>query len=187
MGSDGDRVPGTVTLRSIAVTLLGASLLLTLGYKGKAEATNTAFAESVAQSSGEALNLQRRVNDAAGALSRDAEERLTRQSEALERATKHQLVIVTTPSLGGETISDYTRKLGNRWGIGRKDANDGIIVLIAPTERQARIEVGKGLTDQLPDELCKTITEHDMTPHFRNGDYAGGLDAGVSALIEHLR
>ncbi|KPH66400.1 MULTISPECIES: TPM domain-containing protein [unclassified Novosphingobium] len=172
--------------RGFAGLLLGASLLMTLGCKGDADATGAPFAASTEQPSGAPLTLQGRVNDAAGALTSDAEERLTRLSEALERTTGHQLVVVTTPSLGEKTISDYTRELGNRWGIGRKGVNDGIIVLVAPRERGARIEIGKGMTEQLPDTVCSEIMEQEMVPHFRRGDYDGGLEAGVSALIARL-
>ena len=111
---------------------------------------------------------------------------LTSTLAALEKRTGHQMVVVTVPDLGGQPIEDYARNLGNRWGIGRKEYNDGVVILMAPRERKIRISVGYGLESKLPNSLCQSIIDEAMLPRFRANDYAGGLAAGVDALITHL-
>ncbi len=173
-------------LRNRAVPLVLASLLIAPGCKGSADPLDPSIPESTQQVAGEPLTFQGRVSDAAGILPPDAEKRLTEASERLEKRTKHQLAIATTPSLGGEDISAYATALGNRWGIGRKGKNDGIIVLVAPNERKVRIAVGDGLTDQIPDQISLEIIERDMVPRFREGNYGAGIEAGVSAFATRL-
>lgn len=107
---------------------------------------------------------------------------LTQRLETLERTAGPQLVVVTTPSLGGREINDYSLALGRGWGIGDKLRNDGVLLVVAPTERKVRIEVGKGLEKTLPDDLCATIIREDLTPRFRQGDLSGGIVAGVDRL-----
>lgn len=176
-------------VRPILIALCGASLLFA-GCKQQSVATpldaSRPFAESTTQPAGEDLHLQGFVNDAAGVLSREEEKRLSSILRQLEMQTGHQLVVVTTPSLGEETISDYALTLGRRWGIGRKDINDGVVILLAPKERKARIEVGYGLERALPDLLCKSVIEHEMIPDFRKGAFGVGLEKGVTALSRHL-
>jgi uncharacterized protein len=95
------------------------------------------------------------------------------------------MVVVTVQSLGGRDVAAFTKELGNNWGIGRAEQNDGIILLVAPKERKARIEVGLGLEQTLPNALCQQIMDAKIIPHFRSGDYAGGITAGVTAIISH--
>ena len=89
--------------------------------------------------------------------------------------------------LDGQDVATFTRNLGNSWGIGRKGHDDGVIFLIAPNERKTRIEVGDGLRTVLPDALCRQILQEKVLPRFREGDLAGGVEAGANALIERLR
>ena len=127
------------------------------------------------------------VTDAAQVLSAEEEAALSAKLEAFEQATRHQMVVVTVPTLGGEEIAAFTRRLANSWGIGRKDYNDGVVLLIAPRERKARIAVGYGLEKKLPDMIAKQIMDQQMIPRFRDGDLSGGIDAGVDALIGTLK
>lgn len=133
-----------------------------------------------------ALRLAGRVTDAADVLPPAAEAALTERLAALERRTRHQMVVVTVPSLGGREIDDYTIELARRWGIGRRGANDGVVVLLAPNEMKVRIEVGLGLETTLTNALCREIIDRVMLPRFRAGDLAGGIEAGVAALVERL-
>lgn len=169
----------------VRIALVPLSLLLASGGCGgeaAPPAEATPHSESTKQAAGEQLRLQGRVTDAAGILAPDVETRLTRKLEALEQQTGHQMVVATTPSLDGEEISDYTRNLGNHWGIGRKEHDDGVIVLVAPNERKVRIAVGYGLEKTLTNAFCKQVIEDEMLPRFKEGDYAAGLEAGVAAL-----
>ena len=134
-----------------------------------------------------AIPLAGRVTDAAHILSAAERSALTIKSERLERATQHQMVVVTIPSLGGRDIADFARDLGNSWGIGRKGYDDGVILLVAPHERKVRIAVGYGLEKTLTSSVCQKIIDESILPRFRKGDLAGGIEAGTDALVKRLR
>ena len=126
------------------------------------------------------------VSDHAGLLTPAAEQAIGRKLVDLEKATGHQMVVVTVGSLEGRDIADYTTDLGNAWGIGRKDLDDGVILLVAPNERKVRIAVGYGLEESLSEEFCSAVIQEVILPHFRQGDYFAGIAAGSDALIERL-
>lgn len=127
-----------------------------------------------------------RVVDRADLLTPAQETSLSAQSAALEKATGHQFVIVTVPDLGGHTIEDYGRTLGNYWHIGRKNVNDGVLLLVAPNERKVRIEVGYGLEKMLSDPRAAEIIAHDILPPFKAGDLPGGIVAGAATITRTL-
>ncbi|QUL39302.1 TPM domain-containing protein [Erythrobacter sp. JK5] len=127
-----------------------------------------------------------RVVDAAEILPADAEDRLTAQLETLETQTQAQFVIATVPTLEGYAIEDYGYRLGREWAIGDAERNDGVILLVAPVEREVRIEVGYGLEGVLTDALSKIIIENDILPEFRRGEYASGIEAGAQAIVIQL-
>ena len=147
--------------------------------------SNSDAAKSVT-SSAPAIVLAGRVTDAAEVLTPEQEATLNTKLAQLEQATKHQMVVVTVPTLGGADIDTFTKDLGNSWGIGREDYNDGVIILIAPNERRVRIAVGYGLEKLLTHDVCKQIIDKQMMPRFRKHDLAGGIDAGADALIERM-
>lgn len=130
--------------------------------------------------------LSGRVVDEAQVLSPDVERDLADKLEALETRTGHQLVVATVSSLQGYPIEDYGYKLGRTWAIGDKDKDDGAILLVAPNDRQVRIEVGYGLEPVLTDALSSVIIQSAILPKFRNGDLSGGIVAGADAMIEQL-
>lgn len=143
---------------------------------------------SVAQpASSSELALIGPVTDAADILPWMNEVALTRQLAELERRTGHQLVVVTVPSLGGEDVAAYTLRHANRWGIGRKGYDDGVVLLVAPNERRVRIEVGRGLEQTLSNHMCSTILQEQVLPRFRDGDLAAGIEAGVTSLVQRLQ
>src|ERR1700733_8961416 len=127
-----------------------------------------------------------RVLDGANILSDTTKSDLTNKLAALEQKTSRQLVVVTLPSLQGYEISDYGYQLGRAWGIGQAKLNNGVVFIIAPTEHKARIEVGYGLEPILTDALSEVILQSVVLPKFRTGDYDGGVEAGVDALIQQL-
>jgi uncharacterized protein len=127
-----------------------------------------------------------RVVDRADILPTAAEARIVAKSDALERTTGHQFVVVTVATLGGHTIEEYSRALGNSWGVGRKGANDGVLLVVAPTERKVRIEVGKGLEATLTNAEAQWIIDTDILPAFRSGDFARGIDNGVDGVIRDV-
>ena len=127
-----------------------------------------------------------RVVDDAGMLDPASRTQLTRLSEAHEAATGNQIVIVTVNTLGGQNIAAYARALGNQWGIGQRGRNNGVILLIAKTERQTRIEVGGGLKAMLPDSAAQQIVDGTLTPAFRQGRFGDGSVAAIQAVTTAL-
>ena len=127
-----------------------------------------------------------RVVDRADVLPAADEAEITAKSQALDRATGHQIVVVTVPSLGGHAIEQYALALGNAWGVGRKGIDDGVLLVVAPTERKVRIEVGKGLTGSLSDRAAQGIIDSDILPAFRSGDFARGIERGVDGVIRAI-
>ena len=127
-----------------------------------------------------------RVVDEAHVLSPQIERRISAKLAAHEKATGQQVVVATVSSLQGQEIEDYGYQLGRAWGIGEKDKNTGAILLVAPTERRVRIEVGYGLEGTLTDALSKVIIVNAMAPRFKAGDFADGIVRGVDDIITVL-
>ena len=127
-----------------------------------------------------------RVVDNADLLPADVEADLTAKLEALEQQSTDQLLVVTLPSLDGNAIEDYGYQLGRHWGIGQKDKNNGVLLIIAPNERKVRIEVGYGLEGVLPDAVSKLIIETSILPRFKAGDMAGGIVRGAEDIVSVL-
>ncbi|WP_423607279.1 TPM domain-containing protein [Sphingomonas sp. MS122] len=128
-----------------------------------------------------------RVVDAANLLSPDQTAQLTAMSDATEKATGRQLVVATVPDLQGYPIEDFGYKLGREWKIGQSEADNGIILLIAPKERRVRIEVGYGLEPIMTDALSGMIIRDTILPRFRANDMGGGIVAGATAINEQLK
>jgi uncharacterized protein len=99
--------------------------------------------------------------------------------KALEQKSSDQLVVFTTNSLQGYPIEDYGYQLGRAWGIGQKGTNNGVLLIVAPTERKVRIEVGRGLEPQLTDLMTSLIIQNAILPEFRRGNFSAGVRAGV--------
>lgn len=130
--------------------------------------------------------LSGRVVDAANVIPADAEARLDQKLAGLEAQSGRQLVVTTLPSLEGYEISDYGYRLGRHWGIGSKEKNDGALLIVAPSERKLRIEVGYGLEGIITDGLSSLIIQEAVVPKFKAGDLPGGIEAGVDALVTQL-
>ena len=127
-----------------------------------------------------------RVVDAANIIPDDQEAALTAKLAALETQSQRQLVVATLPDLQGYDISDYGYQLGREWGIGDAERNDGALIIVAPNERKTRIEIGYGLEGIMTDALSSVIVNQQMLPRFREGDYAGGINAAADTIIQQL-
>ena len=127
-----------------------------------------------------------RVVDDANILSPQVEADLTAKLANLEQTTGRQLVVATLPSLQGYEIEDYGYQLGRAWGIGEKGKNTGAILIVAPSERKVRIEVGYGLEPILTDALSSVIIQSAVLPKFKAGDMEGGVVAGTDAIVQQL-
>ncbi len=127
-----------------------------------------------------------RVVDAANLLSPAEEAQLSQLSEQIEQASTRQFVVATIPDLQGYPIEDYGYRLGRAWQIGT-EANNGILLIVAPNERKVRIEVGYGLEPIMTDALSSIIINQTILPRFRDGDMAGGIIAGSNAIGEQMK
>lgn len=130
--------------------------------------------------------LSGRVVDAANILPPDVEQRIAQRSALVEEQTTSQIVVATIPDLHGHDIADYGYRLGRHWGIGQKDADNGVLLIVAPGERRVRIEVGYGLEPILTDALSSVIIQTRILPRFRAGDMPGGIEAGFNAIAQQF-
>lgn len=149
-------------------------------------ASRTSAVVGVAANDAALPTLTGRVVDHADLLSPPTEQSLAARLEALERQTSDQFVVVTLESLGGDSIEETGLRLGNGWGIGGKDRDNGVLLIVAPNERKVRIEVGHGLEGTLTNALCSRIIDEAILPRFRQGDMESGIVAGTDAVIAAL-
>jgi uncharacterized protein len=126
-----------------------------------------------------------RVVDRADILSADDEERIGTRLRQHEAATTDQVVVVTVPTLQGLEIERFGYALGNHWGVGRADADNGVLMILAPTERKMRIEVGEGLERVLSNARAAEIIQ-TMVPALSHGRYGAAVEAGVGEIIGTL-
>lgn len=131
--------------------------------------------------------LRARVTDLADLLPPDAQRSLEQRLAAFERETSHQIAVLTIPSLEGEAIESFSLRAVEAWKLGRADADNGILLLVAARDRRARIEVGYGLVGAVPDIVAKRVLEDVLFPRFRAGDFEGGIDAATTALMQAAR
>jgi uncharacterized protein len=124
-----------------------------------------------------------RVNDYAGILDAGAESAIESKLRDFESASSTQIVVAAIPSLDGAAIEDVATRTFEKWGLGQKGRNNGVLLLIAMENHRAKIEVGYGLEDRLTDALSRGILEDRFFPAFRDKDYAGGISATCDAII----
>jgi uncharacterized protein len=124
-----------------------------------------------------------RVVDLANVLSPVQEAALTEQLAAHEARTSNQVVVATVPDLQGYDVERFAVDLLRAWGLGQKDRNNGVLLLVAPTEREVRIEVGYGLEGTLTDALSSDIIHSRILPRFRAEDLPGGITSGVDGIL----
>lgn len=154
--------------------------------RARQAAVLTAVAWAASPLAAEFPELTGRVVDQAGVLAPETVRYLSRQLEAHENAGGNQVVVATVASLEGEPIERYGVDLARAWGIGEAERDNGVLLLVAPAEREVRIEVGYGLEGDLPDAIASTIVQSEILPRFRQGSYDTGVAAGVAAIIAAL-
>ena len=129
-------------------------------------------------------NPPRLVNDFAGVLSPDEEQRLEQQLVAYDDSTSNQVAVVLVKTLNDYPIEEYALKILRTWGIGNAKTNNGVLILAAIEDRKIRIEVGYGLEGAIPDITANHIIEYDIKPGFRSGDYYDGLSKAANSIIK---
>lgn len=128
------------------------------------------------------------INDYANVISADAENKIVQVGDELYKKTGAEVVAAVMEKTGDETIEDYSTGLFRKWGIGQKDKNNGVLILLAfknsNYQRKSRIEVGYGLEGALTDAGTGSIQDEYMLPYYKNGDYSTGILNGYMAVCK---
>ncbi|MBL8385550.1 MAG: TPM domain-containing protein [Burkholderiales bacterium] len=127
--------------------------------------------------------LKSRVTDVAGVLEPAAREALERRLADFEQARGTQVAVLLVASTRPEPIEDYAHRVGETWKIGRKGVGDGLLVVVARDDKRVRIDVARALEGAIPDLEARRVIREQMAPRFGQGDFAGGLEAGLGALF----
>jgi uncharacterized protein len=120
-------------------------------------------------------------------VSKDVAERLDAKLRAFDEQTSNQIVVAVFPELPSPSLEDFTVRTAQSWRVGRKKLSNGVVLFVFIKDRKMRIEVGYGLEGALPDATANQIIRDVMAPRFRQGDYAGGLEAAIDAIIAATR
>ncbi len=123
-----------------------------------------------------------RVTDLTGTLDANQKQTLEDELAALQQARGAQLGVLMVPSTAPEDIAAYGIRVGDAWKLGRKDSDDGVILIVAKDDRRVRIEVGQGLEGAIPDAAAARIIREYIAPRFRAGDWYGGIHDATTAL-----
>lgn len=131
--------------------------------------------------------LSARITDQTNTLDAAQRAALNDKLAAFEREAGPQVAVLMVASTQPEDITDFTQRVGDAWKIGRRDIGDGLLVVIAKNDRRVRIAPAKALEGAVPDLAARQIIDQQMAPAFRQGDYAGGLNRGLDALMARVR
>ena len=124
-----------------------------------------------------------RVTDLTNTLPANTRAALDRKLAAFEARKGSQIAVLLVATTAPESIEQYSLRVAEAWKLGRTGVDDGVLLLVAVQDHRARFEVGYGLEGPVPDALARRIIAEQLAPKFRDGDFAGGIDAGVDALI----
>ncbi len=138
---------------------------------------------SVSTFAAELPKLTGRVVDDAGMMDAASKAALVQKLDAFEKKSSDQIVVATIDSLDGEAIEPYANRLFRAWGLGQAGEDNGVLLLVAKSDRKMRIEVGYGLEGTLTDLHTKLIIENTMVPAFRAGDFSGGITRAVDDIV----
>lgn len=159
-------------MRTATIPRLCAALLLCL-------LVSIAYAADVPMLSG-------RVVDNAELLTSAARERVSAALKAHEDKTTNQIAVLTIPALGEDNIEQYAIRVFETWKLGKKDKDNGVLLVIVPKERKIRIEVGRGLEGTLPDVIASRTIRNVIAPHFKTNQFDKGVEEGVAAIVSQL-
>ena len=165
-------VAGTWLRRSAAASLAAAMLLFAC--------------VSAAQGLVEVPALRAPVTDLTGTLTPDQSAALEAKLRAFEQSKGSQVAVLIVPTTQPEDIEQFSIRVAEAWKLGRKGVDDGAILVVAKNDRKLRIEVGYGLEGVLPDATANRIIDEVIVPKFRQGDYAGGIAAGVDRMLQGI-
>ena len=158
------------------MTRTAAALLLVL-------AALTVLAAPTARAQVAVPQLTARVTDLTGTLSGEAVNRIEAKLAAFEDKKGSQIAVLIVPTTQPEEIEQYSIRVFDQWKLGRKNVDDGVLLLVAKNDRRVRIEPGRGLEGALPDAIANRIITETIAPHFKVGDFDGGVEAGVDRIV----
>jgi len=128
--------------------------------------------------------LSHRVTDLTATLSEQQATELENRLAAFEDKNGSQIAVLIVPTTQPEDIVQFGIRVAEAWKNGRKNVDDGVILIVAKEDRKLRLEVGYGLEGAIPDAIAKRVIAETITPFFKIGDYAGGIDAGITQLMQ---
>lgn len=128
-------------------------------------------------------DLSRRVTDLTATLNAEQIKTLEDKLAAFEAKKGSQIAVLILPTTQPEEIEAFSIRVADAWKIGRKNIDDGVILIIAKDDRKLRLEVGRGLEGAIPDAIAKRVLAETIKPHFKDNDYAGGIDAGITQVM----
>lgn len=128
--------------------------------------------------------LKHRVTDLTSTLDASQIQTLETKLAAFEKSKGSQIAVLVLPTTQPEVIEQFAIRVVEAWKLGRKGVDDGVLILVAKDDRKLRIEVGYGLEGALNDATAKRIVAEVISPFFKQGDFYGGIDAGVTAIIK---
>lgn len=131
--------------------------------------------------------LTARVIDQTGTLDGTQRAALEAKLAAFEQSAGTQIVVLMVPTTAPEDIAAYAQRVADSWKIGRRDVGDGLLIVVAKNDRRIRIEVAKALEGAVPDLAARLIIDRTISPAFRAGNFAAGLDAGIDALMARIK
>jgi uncharacterized protein len=127
--------------------------------------------------------LKARVTDLTGTLAPAQRDTLERELQAFESRKGSQIAVLIVATTRPEAIEQYSLRVAEAWKLGRKGIDDGVLLLVAKDDRELRIEVGYGLEGAIPDAVAKRVVSEIIIPFFKQGDFYGGIHAGVNRLV----
>ena len=131
--------------------------------------------------------LTARVTDLTQTLSAEQQAALEQKLATFETQKGSQIAVLMVPTTQPEEIEQYSIRVVDAWKLGRAKVDDGVLLIVARNDRRMRIEVGRGLEGALPDAIAKRIIAETITPSFKQGDFAGGINAGVDQMISVIQ
>ena len=162
-------------MRPLSFLLLSLSLLLSAA---------PAFSQDVPTVGETAIPaLKSRVTDLTGTLGSEQQRSLEAKLAAFEQRKGSQLALLIVATTGNETIEQFGIRAAEQWQLGRKGTDDGLLLIVAKADRTLRIEIGYGLEGVIPDAIAKRVISETIVPRFKTGDFAGGIDAGMTQLM----
>lgn len=182
LGNDALPIPGSTQATGNQTN----SNQATVTANAQTSTTTTSKQSTQAPVAADKLILNNPVIDEAKILSASDKQAIETKLRSLNDRGLAQAAVVIVPTTNGEDIFDYSMKVADRWKLGKKDTDQGLLMVVAVNDRKMYILTGYGLEGTIPDAVAKRIISDDITPRFKQGDYAGGITAGINRIEERL-